>query len=1221
MQDPLGCTSVNSASRLIRVMPEPDFSGTPDSYNISCGDSVTLTGVVSSQTETQEIPMLTPATVALPDGTGVSFSSALDFTGLFANGATMTPGCYPTVSFDLEHSAAQDLEIKLIAPSGEEVVLYNRGGDPVEFTGFGTCANENDDAVPGCTAPYTVVGNNSGVNWDAPASQTTVTATCPDFAGPCENPGFFGYYYVPTTYNSDSSFASLDGASLNGMWTLEITDHEINDDGVLKTWSLDFPQSCYSLESVTPNLTTATWTGGGPALPAQNTTSTGITDPGPDACPTPGTCTGNELTNSPTVGPFMTPGTSTYTITVVDEFGCEYHKDVTVTASCSCILTLDTANNNQTVCENTAITDIQYTVGGDATSATISGLPPGVTGTYVGGVFTISGTPTSSIGSPYNYTVSTVGCTPEMTATGTITVNALPDIPTINTTAPTCAADGSSTITNYDPSATYTFTPAGPTVGAGGVISGMTIGTSYTVNASNAGCTSNDSVAFTNLAMLVTPAVPTVTTTAATCAADGSSTISNYDPSVTYTFTPAGPTVGAGGVISGMTAGTSYTVNANNGSCTSNESAAFTNDPMLTTPAVPTISTTAATCSADGSSTISNYDPSATYTFTPAGPTVGAGGVISGMTVGTSYTVNANNGSCSSADSTAFTNDPMLANQPTPTINTTAATCAADGTSTITNYDPSATYTFTPTGPTVGAGGVISGMTVGTSYTVNASNGGCTSTESAAFTNNPMLANQPTPTINTTAATCAADGTSTITNYDPSATYTFTPTGPTVGAGGVISGMTVGTSYTVNANNGSCTSNESAAFTNDPMLTTPAVPTISTTAATCSADGSSTISNYDPSVTYTFTPAGPTVGAGGTISGMTVGTSYTVNANNGSCTSNESAAFTNDPMLTTPAVPTISTTAATCSADGSSTISNYDASVTYTFTPAGPTVSAGGVISGMTTGTSYTVNANNGSCSSADSTAFTNDQMLGISGTPVANVSVQPSCTITTGTITATSPTLGTNEEFVLEGPDATGTIQTNSTDGIFTNLSPGDYTLHVSNTSTGCISSSIQLTINEVPSIPSFNLTDGCDGVDYTISVVDPNSSYTYNWYDSSGTLIGTGISIVVTQADTYEVQATQSSCITSEYITITNAFCSIPKGISPNGDGLNDTWELSNLDVKQVKIYNRYGTEVYSKENYTNEWDGTSDKGNELPDATYYYVIWFNNDKTTTGWVYINR
>ena len=56
-------------------------------------------------------------------------------------------------------------------------------------------------------------------------------------------------------------------------------------------------------------------------------------------------------------------------------------------------------------------------------------------------------------------------------------------------------------------------------------------------------------------------------------------------------------------------------------------------------------------------------------------------------------------------------------------------------------------------------------------------------------------------------------------------------------------------------------------------------------------------------------------------------------------------------------------------------------------------------------------------------------------------------------------------------------------------------------------------------------------------------------------------------------------------------------------------------------LNIFNRYGTIVYSKANYVNEWDGKSDNGNELPDGTYYYVIERSNGEAKSGWVYINR
>ena len=99
-------------------------------------------------------------------------------------------------------------------------------------------------------------------------------------------------------------------------------------------------------------------------------------------------------------------------------------------------------------------------------------------------------------------------------------------------------------------------------------------------------------------------------------------------------------------------------------------------------------------------------------------------------------------------------------------------------------------------------------------------------------------------------------------------------------------------------------------------------------------------------------------------------------------------------------------------------------------------------------------------------------------------------------------------------------------------------------------------------------------------------------------------------------------SGCTKTKSITVTDLFCNIQKGISPNGDNKNDFFDLQNLEVKKLNIFNRYGMKVYSKDGYRNEWYGQSDSNQDLPDGTYYYVIEFNNDSNTkTGWIYLSR
>ena len=137
--------------------------------------------------------------------------------------------------------------------------------------------------------------------------------------------------------------------------------------------------------------------------------------------------------------------------------------------------------------------------------------------------------------------------------------------------------------------------------------------------------------------------------------------------------------------------------------------------------------------------------------------------------------------------------------------------------------------------------------------------------------------------------------------------------------------------------------------------------------------------------------------------------------------------------------------------------------------------------------------------------------------------------------------------------------------------------------------------------------------------------STDTIEWFFNNTLIPGeNNLTISVSEEGIYEMAITNSNNCTSlisQMITkqVSNI---IPQGISPNNDGVNDTFDLTGLDVESIEIFNRYGTQVYTKSNgYVNEWFGQDMSGNKLPTGTYYYIIRYQNGKEKASWVYINR
>ena len=97
---------------------------------------------------------------------------------------------------------------------------------------------------------------------------------------------------------------------------------------------------------------------------------------------------------------------------------------------------------------------------------------------------------------------------------------------------------------------------------------------------------------------------------------------------------------------------------------------------------------------------------------------------------------------------------------------------------------------------------------------------------------------------------------------------------------------------------------------------------------------------------------------------------------------------------------------------------------------------------------------------------------------------------------------------------------------------------------------------------------------------------------------------------------------------VTVDNCFF-ITDGLSPNNDGINDTFHIECIEEfpdNNLKIFNRYGLQIYESNNYQNDWDGRPNMGIPptsaiLPVGTYFYILDVNTgEKPLKGWLYLN-
>jgi gliding motility-associated-like protein len=147
--------------------------------------------------------------------------------------------------------------------------------------------------------------------------------------------------------------------------------------------------------------------------------------------------------------------------------------------------------------------------------------------------------------------------------------------------------------------------------------------------------------------------------------------------------------------------------------------------------------------------------------------------------------------------------------------------------------------------------------------------------------------------------------------------------------------------------------------------------------------------------------------------------------------------------------------------------------------------------------------------------------------------------------------------------------------------------------------------------------------------------SKYFYEWTPATGLNSPNILQPLANPTDsttyTVKVSSVTSSCSATAKITVmVRERLKIPTAFTPNSDAINNNWvilgnnqELNDYPHIEVKIYNRWGSEIFTAlgASNANSFDGKID-GQRLPDGPYFYVIKPSPDlPALTGYVTIVR
>jgi gliding motility-associated-like protein len=294
-------------------------------------------------------------------------------------------------------------------------------------------------------------------------------------------------------------------------------------------------------------------------------------------------------------------------------------------------------------------------------------------------------------------------------------------------------------------------------------------------------------------------------------------------------------------------------------------------------------------------------------------------------------------------------------------------------------------------------------------------------------------------------------------------------------------------------------------------------------------------------------------------------------------------------------------------------------------------------------GTSYSWNGPNSFISNSQDQSILN-ATTSISGIYTVTVTALNGCTSTANvevtvnplpmvTITSSNSSMCVNDLRTLTGSPTGGTFIISGGPGtisgnVLSATGTGNIILEYNYTGVCANKATQSITVNKIP-VPVAGPDQELKFAFETQMKAELSSSETGEWSLVSGsgkisdvnspTAMITELSI---GQNIFLWKVRSGNCEASAKVKITVYDLFIPSVITPNNDGKNDLFEISDI-IGQIEliIFNQWGNEEYTNDSYANDWDGRNNKGEELPNDTYFYVMKFENGQVKRGSILIKR